>query len=84
MTISYKLNTTLTGRQAVMLNWNLSKVQGEVRIINKEENRVINAKSLIGLLSGGFKSDNIIDILVENDTSLMDVKKYFNEVGKEI
>lgn len=84
MTISYKLNTTLTGRQAVMLNWNLSKVQGEVRIINKEENRVINAKSLIGLLSGGFKSDNIIDILIENDTNLMEVKKCFNEVGREI
>lgn len=67
-----------------MLNWNLSQVPGEVRIINKEEDRVINAKSLVGLLSGCFRADNIIDILIENKTDLMEVKKCFNEVGREI
>lgn len=84
MTISYKLNKTLTGRQAIMLNWNLSQINGEIRIVNKEEDRVINAKSLVGLLSGAFRADNIIDILVENEADLVEVKKCFNEVGREI
>ena len=45
MTITYKLNKNLTGRQANMLNWKLTQIPGSVRIINKEENRMINAKS---------------------------------------
>lgn len=84
MTITYKLNKNLTGRQANMLNWKLTQIPGSVRIINKEENRMINAKSLVGLLSGAFRADNIIDIVVDRDENMQKVKSVLNEVGREI
>lgn len=84
MTMTYKLNTNLTGRQANMLNWKLTQIPGSVRIINKEENRMINAKSLVGLLSGAFRADNVIDIVVDRDEDIQKVKEILNEVGKEI
>ena len=84
MTITYKLNKNLTGRQANMLNWKLTQIPGSVRIINKEENRMINAKSLVGLLSGAFRADNIIDIVVDRDEDIQKVKLVLNEVGREI
>lgn len=84
MTITYKLNKNLTGRQANMLNWKLTQIPGSVRIINKEENRMINAKSLVGLLSGAFRADNIIDIVIDRDEDIQKVKLVLNEVGREI
>lgn len=83
MTISYKLNKNLVGRAATMLCWGLTQTQGEVRVINKEE-RMINAKSLIGLLSAAIKADDEIKIIIDKDKDLDKVKKVFNEVGKEI
>ena len=82
--LTYKLNKNLTGRQATMLNWKLTQIEGSVRIINKEENRMINAKSLIGLLSGAFRADNIIDIVIEDEKDLSKIKEILNEVGQQI
>ena len=83
MTISYKLNKDIVARTATMLNWNLSSINSQIRIINKD-NRMINAKSLVGLLSGNLKKDDNINILIDSELDLMKVKSYFNEVGKEI
>ena len=82
--VTYRLNKNLTGRQANMLNWKLTQIPGSVRIINKEENRMINAKSLVGLLSGAFRADNIIDIVIDRDEDIQKVKLVLNEVGREI
>ena len=82
--VTYQLNKNLTGRQANMLNWKLSQVQSSIRILNKEEDRLINAKSLIGLLSGAFRADNIIDIIIEDEKDERKVKEILNEVGKQI
>ena len=84
MTFSYKLDKNLVGRAATMLNWKLGQINSSVRIVNKEENRVINAKSLIGLLSGCFKADDIIDIMLEDDRDERKVKEILNEVGQQI
>ena len=84
MTISYKLDKNLIGRTATMLNWKLGQVNSSVRIVNKEENRIINAKSLIGLLSGCFKADSIIDIVIEDERDLRKIKEILNEVGNQI
>lgn len=84
MTVTYRLNKDLTGRTAAMLNWKLGTLKSSVRIVNKEEDRIVNAKSLIGLLSGCFKADSIIDIKVENENEINEVKKAFNEVGNTI
>ena len=82
--VTYQLNKNLTGRQANMLNWKLSQVQSSIRILNKEEDRLINAKSLIGLLSGAFRADNIIAIIIEDEKDERKVKEILNEVGKQI
>lgn len=83
MTISYKLNKDVVARTATMLNWNLNSVKSSIRIITKDK-RMINAKSLVGLLSGHLETDDQIDIIIDQDQDLMKVKSYFNEVGREI
>lgn len=70
MTVSYKLDKNLIGRTATMMNWKLGQVNSSVRIVNKEENRMINAKSLVGLLSGAFRADNVIDIVIDRDEDI--------------
>lgn len=83
--IRYKLNKDLVARAAVILNWNLKTIKSNINLINIDNsNRMVNAKSLVGILSGQFREGNQIEILVENKEDLMKVKSYFNEVGKEI
>ena len=81
--IKYKLNKNLTGRQAAQLNWKLTQISSSIRIIN-EEGRMINAKSLIGLLSGCFRSENNIEIIVDDERDLERVKEALSEVGTKI
>lgn len=82
--IVYQLDKNLAGRAATQLNWKLEKVESPVRIINDEEGRMINAKSLVGLLSGCFRADSRINVVIEDENELEKVKEIFNEVGKEI
>lgn len=83
--IKYKLNVDLIARAAITLNWNLKTIKSSINLINIDNNnRMVNAKSLVGLLSGQFREGNQIEILVENKEDLIKVKSYFNEVGKEI
>lgn len=83
--IRYKLNKDLVARAAVILNWNLKTIKSNINLINIDNsNRMVNAKSLVGILSGQFREGNQIEVLVENKEDLMKVKSYFNEVGKEI
>ena len=83
--IKYKLNVDLVARAAVTLNWNLKTIKSSINLINIDNsNRMVNAKSLVGLLSGQFREGDQVEILVENKEDLMKVKSYFNEVGREI
>jgi phosphotransferase system HPr-like phosphotransfer protein len=51
--IKYKLNKDLIARTAVILNWNLKTIKSNINLINIDNsNRMVNAKSLVGLLSG--------------------------------
>ena len=79
MTIIYKLNKNLTGRVATQLNWELEKLEGTIQIATKDD-RFINGKSLIGLLSGGFKMDDIIEIFIEKDKDVELVRSSFKEI----
>jgi len=49
MKISYKLDKNIEARVASMLAWDLSQLHSSVHI--QLEDRVINGKSLIGILS---------------------------------
>lgn len=83
ITTSYKLSKDLIARTATMLNWNLQKVPSSIEIINKE-GRKVNGKSLVGILSGQFRKNDEIKIIIGNIKDLNLAKSYFNEVGKEI
>lgn len=78
----YKINKTITGRVASQLVWDLNTIDGEVRIINIE-GRMINGKSLIGLLSACIKDKDIITIIINNDNE-KNVKECLNKIGTYI
>ena len=45
---------------------------------------MINGKSLIGLLSGNFKENSYIRIMIEGKEDVNNIREYFNEVGREV
>lgn len=81
--VLYKLDKNLWGRAAAQLNWNLEKIKSSIFLVN-EEGRMINGKSLIGLLSGNFKENSYIRIMIEGKEDVNNIRKYFNEVGREV
>ncbi len=83
MAISYKLNKDIIARTAAMLNWSLNSINSSVNIVNTE-GRMINGKSLVGILSGHLRKDDQIKILINDEQEVNKVKNCFNEVGKEI
>lgn len=82
-TLKYKVNTNIWGRPAALLNWNLNKISSSLYLITEDE-RMINGKSMIGLLSGAFKEGSHIKILIEKEEEVNQIKQYFNEIGKEV
>lgn len=81
--VLYKLDKNLWGRAAAQLNWNLEKIKSSIFLVN-EEGRMINGKSLIGLLSGNFKENSYIRIMIEGKEDVNNIREYFNEVGREV
>ena len=58
---SYRLKKDLFGRVASQFNWELNGVEHQV-FLRIHDGRIINGKSLIGLLSGRFVKGDIIEI----------------------
>lgn len=74
------LNKNITGRAAAQLNWALSSLKSSIRIINKE-GRMVNAKSLVGLLSGQIREGDLITISFDQKDEEQKIKFYFREIG---
>lgn len=74
------LNKNITGRAAAQLNWALSSLKSSIRIINKE-GRMVNAKSLVGLLSGQIRKGDLITISFDQKDEEQKIKFYFREIG---
>ena len=74
------LNKNITGRAAAQLNWALSSLKSSIRIINKE-GRMVNAKSLVGLLSGQIREGDLITISFDQEDEEQKIKFYFREIG---
>lgn len=74
------LNKNITGRAAAQLNWALSSLKSSIRIINKE-GRMVNAKSLVGLLSGQIREGDLITISFDQEDEEQRIKFYFRELG---
>ena len=79
--IKYKLNKNIYGRAAVQLNWALSQLESIVQIRGA---RAVNGKSLVGLLSGNFRLNDIINIYYDKESDVEKIKEALNEVGVEI
>ena len=80
--LNYKLTKDIIARTANQLNWNLQKIPCSIEIIN-QEGRKVNAKSLIGLLSGQFRKDNEVKVVIGDITKMPEVKSCLSEVGRE-
>ena len=74
------LNKNITGRAAAQLNWALSSLKSSIRIINKE-GRMVNATSLVGLLSGQIREGDLITISFDQEDEEQRIKFYFRELG---
>lgn len=82
MKILYKLNKNIEARVASMLAWDLSQLHSSIHI--QLEDRTINGKSLIGILSAQYKAGDIITIIFDEEEDLEKIKEIFNELGGEI
>ena len=77
---TYTLNKTITGRIASQLTWDLNNINGNVRIINAE-GRMVNGKSLLGLLSASLKEKDTIKIMIDKPEEEGLIKSIFNKLG---
>ena len=84
MEIYYLLNKDIISREAAQLNWKLNQLPITIYIKNNFKDKIINGKSLIGILS---RYNDKITIMINDyhDQFEIDkIKEYFNEVGREI
>lgn len=82
ITLNYKINTDLAGRAAAQLNWNLNKLSSSLYIITKEK-RMVNGKSLVGLLQGNIHKGDLVTILLDKEEDLAEAKSSLNNIGKQ-
>ena len=83
MTCTYKLNHNLLERNAANLVFSLKEINSSIFLYRENERRV-NGKSLIGILSSRFMQGETIKILIDNSEELSRVKETFNEIGTEV
>lgn len=83
MKFDYILTENLMARTAAQLNFELCKFNFNIYIIKND--RLINAKSIIGLLSGELsKGDKItIDTSENDENEINKLKQVLNEIGRE-
>lgn len=81
MILKYKLNKNIISRNAILLNQQLNVLSGYILI--QFENKNINAKSLIGLLSANLREDSEI-IVSYNGDEVERLKEIFDNFAVEI
>ena len=81
MKLQYKLNRDVVARTATMLNWNLNQLHSSIHI--QSNDRVINGKSLLGILSAQYKMGDVITVVFDDEKDLDKIKEVFNELGGE-
>ena len=81
MKLQYKLNRDVVARTATMLNWNLNQLHSSIHI--QSNDRVINGKSLLGILSAQYKMGDIVTVIFDDEKDLDKIKEIFNELGGE-
>ncbi len=76
---SYKLKKDLTGRAASQFNWRINEIPCEI-FLQIHDGQVINGKSLIGLLSGRFLKDDIIEVAAKTEDAAQKIQEILNDL----
>lgn len=84
MSCSYYLTENLLQRNAAGLVFALNDLPTSVFIYRAYDERRINGKSLIGILSGRFLAGDTIKILIDNIEEMGRVKEIFDNYGTEV
>lgn len=82
ISIRYKLKNDVYGRIATNLVYALNELKGSVFIIQNE--KVINGKSLVGVLSLGMKFETPIEIRITNSEDEIKLREIFSNIADEI
>lgn len=80
----YRLNYNLFKRNAANLVFSLNEIPDSIYIYRNNDERRINGKSLIGILSGRFLKNEIITIEVNNFENWSRVQEIFKNYGDEV
>lgn len=82
MIIKYQIAQDIYARKAILLNQALEQLPGYVLIRFEDKN--INGKSLIGLLSAKIKKGDIITISYDDNNSIAHLIEIVNQFGKQV
>lgn len=83
MIIKYYLKENLLQRNAANLSFNLNEISDSIYIYRNNDERKVNGKSLIGILSGHFLQTDIINIEFNNVENQGRIQEIFNEFGEK-
>lgn len=83
MDCTYYLNQNLLERNAANMVFSLKEIPSSI-FLYRENDRRVNGKSLIGILSARFMQGETIKILIDNPDEMSRVKEIFNEIGTEV
>ena len=81
MVLIYELTKDLCGRAATQLCQDLLGIKSGISICHE---RIINGKSLVGILSANLKVKDTIAIHFDYDEDTDKLRTIFDEVGREV
>ena len=81
MICTYQLKENLLSRNAANLVFSFKELSDSIYIYRNNDERKINGKSLIGILSGHFLQTDIINIEFDNIENQSRIQEIFNEYG---
>ncbi len=82
MKIKYKFNVNVLGKTATLISQQLKEVD-KCSIYIDTKHRYINAKSIIGLLSGDIKEGDIVDVHIDDHSMVNKVMSILEKFGGE-
>lgn len=79
--LNYNINVDILANNAANLTNSLKEIASDVYIICN--NKKVNGKSLVGVLTGQIKENSKVKIIISNEDKIKEIRKIFNEYGKE-
>lgn len=82
MTIKFQAITDIVGGAAATLVWDLQQINTEIRLINK--GRIVNGKSLVGIISANIRQDDIVTVVIDNGNLYKQILQIIENYGREL